>query len=158
MCRTTSAARRVAVTAEMRPAWRRLAADARGTAAIEFAVLAPLLMAVLFGTVAFGLDYAVRIALTYAAAEGGRAAVAGLDDGERKSLAVAAVTDSLSALSPLIDPAKARISVTFSGSAPEEVGVSIAYDDTRFAHLPFLPALDGMAPVAVRYVVTDPSG
>lgn len=158
MCRTTSAARRAAVTPAEMPAWRRLAADARGTAAIEFAVLAPLLMAVLFGTVAFGLDYAVRIALTYAAAEGGRAAVAGLDDGERKSLAVAAVTDSLSALSPLIDPAKARISVTFSGSAPEEVGVSIAYDDTRFAHLPFLPALEGMAPVAVRYVVTDPSG
>lgn len=138
---------------------RRLRGDSRGTVSIEFAILVPVFLAILFGIIVFGVQYATRIALTYAASEGGRAAVAGLSDDERRLLANAAITDALTALSPLVDPAKATVSVDVSGeSSGEEVTISIAYNDVRFASLPFVPQLGNLAPVTVSYFVTDPSG
>lgn len=135
---------------------RRLSSDERATVAIEFAILAPLMFAVLFGLVAFGTQYSKRIALTYAASEGGRAAVAGLDSDNRQALATAAINQSLLAFWPLIDKTKAAISFptpTQSG----EIVISIAYDDDRLAILPFLPDLTDTAPVQVSYFVSDPS-
>ena len=88
---------------------RRFSGDSRGTVSIEFAILVPVFLAILFGIIVFGIQYATRIALTYAAAEGGRAAVAGLSDDERKSLATGAIDDALQALSPLVNPDKATV-------------------------------------------------
>ena len=42
--------------------------------------------------------------------------------------------------------------------ASKTIGISIAYGDTRFAQLPFVPDLTGLQPVTVQYYVTDPSG
>ena len=138
---------------------RRFSGDSRGTVSIEFAILVPVFLAILFGIIVFGIQYATRIALTYAAAEGGRAAVAGLSDDERKSLATGAIDDALQALSPLVNPDKATVTVTVLPAANgEQVSISIAYNDTRFAALPFVPRLDSLAPVSVSYYVTDPSG
>ncbi|HTM78860.1 MAG TPA: TadE/TadG family type IV pilus assembly protein [Devosia sp.] len=138
---------------------RRLPDDVRGTVSIEFAILMPVFFAILFGIIVFGVQYATRIALTYAAAEGGRAAVAGLNDGERQTLATNAITNALNALSPLVNPAKATISVNLAReNSSEEITISIAYNDTRFAELPFVPQLGNLAPVTVSYYVTDPSG
>ena len=133
--------------------------DRRGTTAIEFAIVAPVLFAILFAIVAFGVQYATRIAITYAAAEGGRAAVAGLSDTERAQLAQAAITNTLTALSPLVDPTKASVTVSLGNEGTDKtISVSIAYSDTRFAQMPFLPDLTGLQPVTVQYYVTDPSG
>jgi Flp pilus assembly protein TadG len=133
--------------------------EERATSAVEFAVVAPLLFAVLFGILGFGVQYATRIALVYAASEGGRAAVTGLTDTERTSLATSAVSNTLTALSPLVDPNKARVTVNLAQeSSDEKVSISIAYSDTRFANLPFLPDLSNLAPISVNYYVTDPSG
>jgi Flp pilus assembly protein TadG len=134
-------------------------ADASGTVSIEFAVLFPVFLALLFGVIAFGAQYSVRIALSYAAAEGGRAAVAGLDDAERRTLAAAAVQRTLQSLAPLVDPGKADIQIALANQDDgEEITVSIGYSDHRFARLPFVPSLEGLAPVTVRYLVTDPQG
>lgn len=134
--------------------WR----DERATTAIEFAIIAPLLFAILFGIVGFGVQYARRIALTYAATEGGQAAVAGLSDQERSSLAQNAVTNTLNALAPLVDPSKALVSVDFSQEASDEqVAITISYSDNRLAELPFLPNLSNLKPVTVDFYVTDPS-
>ena len=38
------------------------------------------------------------------------------------------------------------------------VSVTIAYSDTRFAQMPFMPNLSSLSPVQVSYYVTDPSG
>jgi Flp pilus assembly protein TadG len=144
--------------ASHRRAWyRRLPDETGGTVSIEFAVLLPVFLALLFGVIGFGMQYSARIALTYAAAEGGRAAIGGLDDDERQSLAISAVHRALDSLSPLINPNKAGVDVTFSNDADGEmVTVSIAYSDNRFAHLPFVPSLDDQAPVKVSYLVADP--
>lgn len=139
--------------------WRDLSSDTAATTAVEFGIVAPVLFAILFGMIGFGTQYAARIALTYAASEGGRAAVGGLTDAERESLARAAINDSLTALSPLIDVSKAVVSFdTSQESSDEKISITIAYSDTRFAHLPFIPDLTSLAPVTVDYYVTDPSG
>ena len=126
---------------------------------IEFAVLLPVFLAVLFGVIVFGVQYSVRVALTYAAAEGGRAAVAGLDDAERETLAVSAIHRTLVSLEPIVKSDKATVDVSFASDPDgEAIVVKIAYSDTRFAHLPFVPSLNDLAPVSVSYLVTDPLG
>jgi len=141
------------------PGRRRLARDARGTTAVEFALVAPLLFAILFGIITFGVQYATRIALTYAAAEGGRAAVAALRNDERRTLAEAAIRRTLTAMSPLVDVGKATPTVTpVPDGGNQRIDISIAYSDTRFAVMPFLPSLANMPPVTVEYYVADPSG
>lgn len=133
--------------------------DKTATTAVEFGIVAPFLFAILFGLIGFGEQFATRIALTYAASEGGRAAVAGLTDAERESLARTAITNCLTALSPLVDASKAAVSFDASQeSSDQKISISIAYSDTRFAHLPFLPDLTALDPVSVDYYVTDPSG
>jgi Flp pilus assembly protein TadG len=133
--------------------------DDHATTAVEFAIVMPMLFAVMFGLIGFGVQFATRIALTYAATEGGRAAVAGLDDSERQSLAETAIANTLAALSPLVDSSKAAVTVDLSQeSSDEKITISIAYSDDRFATLPFLPDFSSLNPVTVAYYVTDPSG
>ncbi|HEY4266515.1 MAG TPA: TadE/TadG family type IV pilus assembly protein [Micropepsaceae bacterium] len=129
------------------------------TTAIEFAIVAPFLFAIMFGIIGFGMQFATHIALTYAATEGGRAAVAGLNDGERETLARGAITKALTALKPLIKVGNATISFDMTAEATDQkINIGIAYNDTRFAVLPFVPNFNNQAPVTVTYYVTDPSG
>jgi Flp pilus assembly protein TadG len=138
---------------------RQFPGNIAGTVSIEFAILVPVFLAILFGIIVFGTQYATRIALTYAAAEGGRAAVAGLDKDERSTLAKQAIGNALNALDPLVDPDKAVVTVDLAQAGQQEqITISIAYNDNRFATLPFVPSLNNLAPVTVNYYVTDPSG
>lgn len=59
----------------------------RGAAAVEFALLLPLLVMLLTGIIEFGLAYNAKLTLTHAAREGVRAEIVGAD-------AVAAVQDA----------------------------------------------------------------
>jgi Flp pilus assembly protein TadG len=72
--------------------------DDRGAAALEFGLILPILMALVFGIIAFGYMLSFRQALSQAAAEGGRAAavqVGGTSAADRTSAAVAAVNDAI---------------------------------------------------------------
>lgn len=64
--------------------------EERGAAAVEFALILPILVVLVFGIIAFGYMLSFRQALSQAAAEGGRAAAvkpAGTANGEdRKSV------------------------------------------------------------------------
>jgi hypothetical protein len=51
-----------------------------GAAAVEFALLLPLLVLLLFGSIQFGLAFNARIQATNAAREAARMAVVGIDD------------------------------------------------------------------------------
>ena len=55
-------------------------ADEHGAAAVEFALLLPLLVLLLFGLIQFGLAFNTRIQATNAAREGARMAVVGIDN------------------------------------------------------------------------------
>lgn len=145
--------------------WRRnrgaspLLRDERGSVAIEFAFVLVVFLSILFGIIAFGFQFAARIALSYAVAEGGRAAVAGLTPAERKLRAENAVNRVLTSFSPLVDPNKADIDVSSEGqtSEGEAILISITYDDNRFNIFPFLPALNANRAVATTFLVADPS-
>lgn len=133
--------------------------DTHGTSAVEFALVAPVLFLLLFGIVTFGIHYCARVGLTYAASEGGRAAVAGLTDAERADLARGAVQRALTTLWPLVDASRASVAVsTANAEIGEVVSISIDYSDPRFAQMPFMPDLSNLPPVRVDYYVTDPSG
>ena len=54
--------------------------DQEGAAAVEFALLLPLLVLLLFGMIEFGLAFNTRIQATNAAREAARQAVVGVDD------------------------------------------------------------------------------
>ncbi len=140
---------------------RRVVVDEMGTAAIEFAMVASVFLMLLFGIMAFGFQFATRIALSYAVAEGGRAAVAGIDFTEQKQLGEAAMAYALNAYAPLVDPSKAAATVTDDGETPDgqrKLLISISYSDTRFAILPFVPDMSDLPPVATTFIVSDPAG
>lgn len=145
--------------AKSRPA-AGLVTDKSGTVAIEFALVLVVFLSILFGIIAFGFQFAARIALSYAVAEGGRSAVAGLTSAERQSLAVAAINRVLTSYSPLIDPGRATVSVSSQGATPqgEAIEVGIDYADARFNVFPFLPALNATNSVKTVFLVADPSG
>ncbi len=140
--------------------WPCLLRDEKGAVAIEFAVVLVVFLSILFGIIAFGFQFASRIALSYAVAEGGRAAVAGLTSAERLSRATTAVSNVLTSFSPLIDPAKATVAVTSGGATSngQVVLVTVTYNDSRFNVFPFLPAFNATASVHTTFLVADPSG
>lgn len=142
------------------PGRRGLARDRRGTVAIEFAFVLVVFLTILFGIIAFGFQFAARIALSYAVAEGGRSAVAGLTSAERQARASAAVTRVLTSFSPLMDPSKVAVAVTSEGqtSDGEAILVSLTYNDDRFDVFPFVPNFNATRAVETTFLVADPSG
>lgn len=65
----------------------RLGRCRRGVAALEFALVAPVLLMLAFGIIVYSIYFTAVIGVRQAAAEGARAAVAGLSSTERASLA-----------------------------------------------------------------------
>ncbi|MEX0839720.1 MAG: TadE/TadG family type IV pilus assembly protein [Parvibaculum sp.] len=141
------------------PASPCFACDESGSVAIEFAFVAAVFLAILFGIIAYGFQFATRIALSYAVAEGGRAAVAALDDSEREERATGAIYAVLDAYEPLIDRDSVAPPIflwedTAIGRAVE---ITVEYTDSRFSLLPFIPAPEGTMRVTTTYIVADPS-
>jgi Flp pilus assembly protein TadG len=66
-----------------------------GAAAVEFAILLPILILVIAGIVDFGRAYFTQVTLTNAAREGARAAVLRLPDADVTSRTQAAIPDPL---------------------------------------------------------------
>lgn len=73
-------------------------ASERGAVAVEFALLAPVLIMILLGIMEFGRAYNTQLTLTSAAREGVR--VMAIDDDE--GTALAAVTNSADTLTPAL--------------------------------------------------------
>lgn len=113
-----------------------------GVAAIEFAILAPLLFLILIGILVYGLYFGTVHAVQQLAADSARASIAGLTDAERTTLAAAhAQTSAGNYL--LLDQSRMSINTgTDSGDGSIFV-VTIIYDASN---LPIF-GLDGLVPV-----------
>ncbi|HSX67538.1 TadE family protein [Nocardioides sp.] len=72
--------------------------DEAGAAALEFALVLPILIMMVFAIITYGYMFSVRQALTQAAAEGARAAAVA-STGQASTRATAAVNEALSGLS-----------------------------------------------------------
>jgi Flp pilus assembly protein TadG len=111
--------------------------DRRGVAAIEFAIVAPLLIMMMFGMIMYGSWFWMAHSVQSMASEGARAAIAGLDPAEREQLARAFVGLQVGDLG--LDGAKAAVEVE---STPDVIRVDIAYDASDHP----LMALSGLIP------------
>lgn len=111
--------------------------DRRGVAAIEFAIVAPLLIMMMFGMIMYGSWFWMAHSVQSMASEGARAAIAGLDPAEREQLARAFVGLQVGDLG--LDSAKAAVEVE---STPNVIRVNIAYDASDHP----LMALSGLIP------------
>ena len=124
-----------------------------GAAAVEFAILAPLLLLMAFGIMYFGLLFGISHSLQLAAAEATRASVRGVTTAERLEFATAALNDAV-ANSPLLE--NTRISVDYNQTSTPFVGliVTVTYnlEGTLASNLPFLGTSIGNTIVREAYI------
>jgi Flp pilus assembly protein TadG len=100
--------------------------DDGGAAVVEFAILSPLLIAMLAGILAFGEYFWMSHTVQQAANDAARAAVAGLDAPERSSLVDASVAVSV-ANSGFMQGSRTHTSVVDS---PNTITVTLSYDSS----------------------------
>lgn len=105
-----------------------------GTASIEFALVATLLLAILFGTFVYGHYFAVRIALVHSASEGARASVAGITDGERATLAAGAVDRALDAYGNFLPRDGVTVSAHPVAGETGQFSVTVGFDFDRLGY------------------------
>lgn len=136
---------RAAISAPIRQAgqtvwrWR----DRRGIAAVEFAIIAPVLLALIIGMVCFGLYFVYLHELQELASSAARASVAGLSATERDQIARQFV-NSATAGSSILNAADLTVSTSTSGTPAVNYVVTLQYSlkDTpipllaRFVSLP----------------------
>jgi Flp pilus assembly protein TadG len=111
---------------------------ARGNAAIEFAIVGPLLIVFIFGIVCYGGYFWIAHNVQELANDSARAAVAGLTDAERQTLAQTNLTTEIANYA-VLDPTLA--SVSYQGTQ-NFFTVSISYNASStpfWIALPFLP-------------------
>ena len=95
-----------------------------GTAAIEFAMLAPVLVAMLLGVVCYGGYFWLSHSVQQSANDGVRAAISGLTSAERASLARGSVTAGVVQY-PVLDASKVTVQVVEDA---ERMRVTVVYD------------------------------
>ena len=107
--------------------FRQLARCNAGTSAIEFAIVSPLLILLLFGMIAYGIYLGASHSIQQIAADAARTAVAGLNENERISLASNYIEHNAGAY-PLIDQSKLSFDVEDNPADADEFSVAIRYD------------------------------
>lgn len=132
---------------------RRLLACERGMAALEFVFLAPALLMLVFAIVIYSIYFTALIGVREAAAEGARAAVAGLSSAERAALATARAQDVVDTYGTLLGGGAApTIAATPLGTGGFSVTVSYDMSDSpmmRFGSFVPLPSPNVTATVTV---------
>ena len=107
------------------------AKDARGAAAVEFALVLPLLLLLLGGIIDFGFAFNTQISLTHAAREGVR--VEALGTGDAVEVALAALTA----------PAATDADAVIDRACPSEDGARVAVTaNSRLFFSGLLPFVD----------------
>jgi Flp pilus assembly protein TadG len=117
----------------------------RAASAVEFAIIAPVFLAMLFGIISFGAYLALVHDVQQIAAEAARASVAGLSDGERAALARDNIAANAAAY-PILEPARLTLVSAVTDPATNVFAVTLSYDASNMVLLdltrlvPVLPA------------------
>lgn len=98
-----------------------------GAAAVEFAIVVPLFLMMVFGIIIYGAYLAVVHGVQQLAAEAARSSIAGLSDDERQQLAQSYVTDNVKSY-PLISPAKLSVDAGAASDNANVYVVTVHYD------------------------------
>jgi Flp pilus assembly protein TadG len=106
---------------------RSLASCGEGMAAVEFALLAPALLMLVFAIIIYSLYFAAWMGVRQATIEGARAAVTGMSTSERSQLAIARATSVLSGYGGLMGTGGSPV-ITAQQQGTGLFQVSITYD------------------------------
>jgi Flp pilus assembly protein TadG len=106
---------------------RKFARDTSGVTAIEFALVAPVFLMLLFGIIVFGAYLTVTHGVQQIAAEAARSSVAGLSDTERSTLAEATIRNQAGSY-PLIQPSRLRVDRIATDPETLTFTVRVSYD------------------------------
>ena len=101
--------------------------DRSATAAVEFAILSPILILVLLGMVAYGIYFGASHSIQQLAADAARTALAGLSESEREAL-VTEYIDRNAGKYPFVDPHKLVVEANDSTNDGSQFVVSLSYD------------------------------
>lgn len=129
--------------------------DRCGATAVEFALVSPILVVLLFGLVGFGAIISVDNGLQQLVAEAARASVAGLSDAERAQLAQASLTANAKSY-PFIDPT--RINLVTSDPTASSFQVTVRYDMSGLFAYRMLAGLPLPSPAVARSAVVQRGG
>jgi Flp pilus assembly protein TadG len=112
----------------------------RGASAVEFAMLLPIFLTMVFGIVVFGSYLAVVHGLQQLAAEAARSSIAGLSNSERTTLATTYVSSNIGTY-PLIAPNNVSVNAATSTTDPNVFVVTVSYNASGMFlfSLPFVP-------------------
>lgn len=123
--------------------------DRRGVAAVEFALVAPLLIVLMIGILSYGGYFWTAHTVQQAANDAARAAIGGLDDRERHALAVSSINQELVAVLNN-EPSLAQVDVLRDGNT---LTVRVRYDASDSVFWAF----SGITPMPSSQVVRQAS-
>lgn len=112
----------------------------KATAAVEFAILAPVFLLLLMGIIAFGIYLGAANAVQQLAADATRTALAGIDASERQTLAASYVQKNAAKYS-LINPGQIQTSIDNAATDPNQFTVTLSYNA---ANLPIWSLFTGL--------------
>jgi Flp pilus assembly protein TadG len=136
---------------------RALAKDESGVAALEFAIVAPIFIVIMLGILVYGMYFTVAQSVQQLAAEAARAAIGGLSDSERQSLAVARANSQVGTY-PLLMSEHFTVDSGADSDDPDLFEVRITYDATHLGLGPFSALLPVPADQIVRTSVIRRGG
>lgn len=120
----------------------------RGSAAIEFALIVPVLLLFVIGGLCYGVYFSVANTVQQIAADTARATVAGLSDDERAALATQHASQVGKSFA-LIDPTRLTVVTKTSTASADLYEVVVTYDASRLA----IWAFKGIVPLPSQTVV-----
>lgn len=141
--------------------------EERGAAAVEFALVAPLLLLLVFGIISFGFMLSFRQTLSQAATEGARAAAVELDPAKRTDRATDAVSDAMDAVGVSCASgtlfrdgvaagtcAIGTATACVNDASAECITVTLTYEYADHPSVPSLPLVGSFMPDALTYEAT----
>lgn len=127
-------------------------ADRRGVSAIEFAILSPVFIGLLFGIVTFGIHFGAANSVQQLCGDIARASVAGVNEEERISIAEAFIEANAQKYI-LLRRENISIEVADSPDAPQQFDVRIEYDASHLPTIVWTQMFD-RPPPTIRSVAT----
>lgn len=104
----------------------RFRADQSGVVAVEFVLIAPILLTLLFGIVTVGYFMGISHSVSQLASGAARSSVTGLDETERRSIATAYL-DEAGKRYPLLVQEAVSSTIAFDNTGGDGVTVSVVY-------------------------------
>ncbi len=105
---------------------KRLARDRRGLAALEFALVTPLMLFMVLAMICFGTYLTFIHELQELSSSAARSSVAGLNEAERNSMAQQFIANAV-ARSAILNPNDLTVQTATSGTPPTDYSVTVNY-------------------------------